>query len=170
MDPAAIEASPRRRRFATRHLMAVVVGVGCVLGWLAGMERARRSVKRVMVRFVLQQMDQERRQEPRLGAVGYSWDSGWTWDGYMFEYHDQVKTPAGKLIATAAYARSSVFGSSGRIVFSTGGRAVTWPVGDILDRRPIDLRALFPEAFRPPSIVRPPAPAGNPRAGGVGGP
>jgi hypothetical protein len=68
--------------------------------------------------------------------------------GAAFHYEGKYTTPADRTIAIEFRHSERLFNRSGRLVFSTEGRSVTWPVEDIERGREIDLKAEFPEAFR----------------------
>jgi hypothetical protein len=68
--------------------------------------------------------------------------------GAAFHYEGNYKTPTDRTIAIDFRHRERLFNRSGRLIFTAGGRSITWPVEDIERGRKVDLEAEFPEAFR----------------------
>jgi hypothetical protein len=119
------------------------------LGWGLGLERASRRVGEARARL-LALGDRLLRDDPLLSKDGvYEMEGAYHPLGADFagEYH--LKTPSGHMIAIIAEIRSGPFGDGpNRVTFEDAGRSMTWPFEDLERGRKVDLRAMFPEAFR----------------------
>lgn len=139
----------RRQSFSTRSLMLAVVVVAAGLGlWLA-LTRSARRIDAVSDRLSAL-VQQTLRDDPSIEMRGMSkLGRGDGPLGTLAKIQYWRKTPTYRKITITVEVRAGLLRDGpDRLRFETMGRSVELPFDD-LERDPkVDLRAMFPEAFR----------------------
>jgi hypothetical protein len=144
--------SAPRRRFTIRSMMLTVVAVAVLLGWGIGLVRSHRWVDSVTARLV-GLLDVVGRDDPSLQVTPVSLASGTHYAfhalGARAKGRGYVITSARREISISLESRAGILGNGpDRVIFESGDRTESWPYEDVERGRKVDLRAMFPEAFR----------------------
>jgi hypothetical protein len=148
-DPPEVVGPRTRWTFTIRSMMAVVVTVAALLGYQHALHRSHRRAWRATTQ--LAELGQQLAQsDPTLRTTGANLGSGTLhWLGGDMKLWDELRTVAGREITVAVEVHMGILRDGpNRVTFESAGRSVTWPFEDLERGRKVDLRALFPEAFR----------------------
>jgi hypothetical protein len=148
-----LKPGPVRRAVRIRSILLAVVGA-VILGYLVGLDLCHRRVRTADKRLSLAVGQIMRDNRPlwiggRMRADRPPRTVTYHWQGGHAESVDQLYTESDREITVVTEARFGLLGyGPDRVTLRFEDRTVTRPYEDFERHRKVDLRAMFPEAFR----------------------